>query len=74
MTAALMVGSRWAERRNGRTARVIRIDGRCQPREHPGKPIVWKATVVAHFTPALIGRTVYVSDRTLRYDYRLETT
>lgn len=50
--------------------RVIEVVGRCQARETFGSPIVFEVRVVAHQThPERVGKTTYVSDRSLRSRY-----
>ena len=68
-----LVGTHWREKDPYRDTRVIEIVGRCQPRETFATPVVWEARVVTNpIAPASVGRTTYVSDKSLTRKYTQE--
>ena len=65
-----IIGSRYREKNPNRATRIVEITGRCSARETYSTPLVWEAVVVENpILPASVGRTTYISDRTLTRGY-----
>ena len=65
-----VVGTRYREKSPTRNTRVVEIVGRASARETFSNPLVWKAVVVENpILPESVGRTTYLSDRTLTRGY-----